>query len=185
MSRLLSPVRGTGTSPSLPPLVINLSAPLHSSPRDSSQAWQVLWFLSPRLPPLPFLLSPPASFRGLETRRLTRVCRLPWPTLLQPTQPSEPGFLASTLLSTSAPRQPAHCFCCLKKRPHLLHSTSELSGPVAPTPSALLQLCSLLAPAMVEERPGVCQSPVPDCPFPTHEAPTVLLPLLPSCHWET
>lgn len=108
MSRLLSPVRGTGTSPSLPPLVINLSAPLHSSPRDSSQAWQVLWFLNPRLPPLSFLLSPPASFRGLETRRLTRSVGSAWPTLLQPTQPSEPGFLASTLLSTSAPRQPAH-----------------------------------------------------------------------------
>lgn len=116
MSRLHSPVRGTGTSPSLPLLVTNLSAPLHSSPRDSSQAWQVLWFPSSRSSP------PIASFRGLETRKLTRVCGLPWRTLLQPTQPPEPGFLASTLLSISAPRQPAHCSCCLKKRPHLLRS---------------------------------------------------------------
>lgn len=50
---------GTGICPSLPLPVINLSK-LHSPTRGSSWAWQVLWFLSLRLFPLPFLPSRPS-----------------------------------------------------------------------------------------------------------------------------
>lgn len=52
---------GTGSRPSLPLPVINLSAPPHCPPRDFSQAWQVL---SPRLPP-PFPAVSSSFLQGL------------------------------------------------------------------------------------------------------------------------